>query len=101
MIEFKGFYSEKHNEYIFKYVIFEWLYFRDNGGTFIQDADNYEAEEIRTSSKGKILIRGVGPDNQSYTKAWISSQNQSLIEETCSDKNWEVVWDSGITNTGL
>lgn len=47
---------------------------------FIQDADNYEAEEIRTSSKGKIFIRGVDPDNQSYTKAWISSQNQSLIE---------------------
>ena len=68
---------------------------------FIQDADNYEAEEIRTSSKGKIFIRGVDPDNQSYTKAWISSQNQSLIEETCSDKNWEVVWDCGITNTGL
>lgn len=54
---------------------------------FIQDADNYEAEEIRTSSKGNILIRGVDSDNQSYTKAWISSQNQSLIEETCSDKN--------------
>ena len=53
---------------------------------FIQDADNYEAEEICTSSKGKILIRGVDSDNQSYTKAWISSQNQSLIEETCSDK---------------
>jgi hypothetical protein len=30
---------------------------------FIQDADNYEAEEIRTSSKGKILIRGVDSDN--------------------------------------
>lgn len=54
-----------------------------------------------TSSKGKILIRGVDSDNRNYTKAWISSQNQSLIEETCSDKNWEVVWDSGITNTGL
>ncbi len=87
MIEFKGFYSEKHNEYIFKYVILSGCISEIMEEPFIQDADNYAAEEIRTSSKGNILIRGVDSDNQSYTKAWISSQNQSLIEETCSDKN--------------
>ena len=51
--------------------------------------------------KGKIAVRGVDSTNGLFKKVWISSQNQSLIEETCSDKNWEVVWDSGITNTGL
>ena len=79
------------------------------GSTFLSPSCNGEflastvstLPQRSTSSKGKILIRGVDSDNQSYTKAWISSQNQSLIEETCSDKNWEVVWDSGITNTGL
>lgn len=79
------------------------------GSTFLSPSCNGEflantvstLPQRSTSSKGKILIRGVDSDNQSYTKAWISSQNQSLIEETCSDKNWEVVWDSGITDTGL
>ena len=51
--------------------------------------------------KGKIAVRGVDSTNGLFKKVWISSQNQSLIEETCSDKNWEVVWYSGITNTGL
>ncbi len=51
--------------------------------------------------KGKIAVRGVDSTNGLFKKVWISSQNQSLIEETCSDKYWEVVWDSGITNTGL
>ena len=51
--------------------------------------------------KGKIAVRGVDSTNGLFKKVWISSQNQSLIEETCSDKNWEVVWDSGITNTGM
>lgn len=51
--------------------------------------------------KGKIAVRGVDSTNGLFKKVWISSQNQNLIEDTCDSKNWEVVWDSGITNTGL
>lgn len=51
--------------------------------------------------KGKIAVRGVDSTNGLFKKAWISSLNQNLIEDTCDSKNWDVIWDSGITNTGL
>lgn len=52
--------------------------------------------------RGKILIREVAANNNSYEKVWITSQNQSQIENAYAiEKNWSVVWDSGITNNGL
>lgn len=48
--------------------------------------------------KGKILIRGVSTDNSDYVKAIIAPSYQTQIESTALEKNWNLVWDSGVTD---
>lgn len=49
--------------------------------------------------RGKILVRGVNVANTEYTEAVISSNNRTSIETTAQEKNWNVVWDSGVSST--
>lgn len=53
------------------------------------------------STKGRIRVRGVSQTNTEYVNAVISVQNRNLISTFCSDKNWNVIWDSGVTDSAL
>lgn len=53
------------------------------------------------STKGRIRVRGVSQNNTGYVTAIISLQNRNWINTFCSDNNWNVIWDSGVTDSAL
>lgn len=51
-----------------------------------------------SDDKGKIIIRCINSSNTEYINAVICQYNVNLINTTYgSDKNWNVIWDSGVT----
>ena len=69
-----------------------------NGGT---DSIYTLPDRSGQSTKGRIRVRGVSQTNTEYVNAVISVQNRNLISTFCSDKNWNVIWDSGVTDSAL
>ena len=51
-----------------------------------------------SEDKGKIIIRCINSSNTEYINAVICQYNANLINATYgSDKNWNVIWDSGVS----
>ena len=48
------------------------------------------------NSAGRVLLRCVSNDNASYVPVNISSSNYNVITSAAVNKNWELVWDSGV-----
>ena len=51
--------------------------------------------------KGKVLVRGVDDSNTEYVEAIVSTKYQNQIATFEDNNNWEVVWDSEVTNSSL
>ena len=48
------------------------------------------------NTAGRILLRCVSTDNASYMPVSISSSNYNGITSSASNKNWTVIWNSGV-----
>lgn len=46
--------------------------------------------------EGKIVIRAVNTSNTAFIPVSISAAHKSSIQSNCTNKNWALVWDSGI-----
>ena len=65
-------------------------------GRYLADSIYTLPDRSGQSTKGRIRVRGVSQTNTEYVNAVISVQNRNLISTFCSDKNWNVIWDSGV-----
>ena len=70
-------------------------------GRYLADSIYTLPDRSGQSTKGRIRVRGVSQTNTEYVNAVISVQNRNLISTFCSDKNWNVIWDSGVTDSAL
>ena len=52
---------------------------------------------VRSGMSGTVVIRAVNNTNTSYIPVQIGSQYKTAIENNCSNKGWDVIWDSGVT----
>ena len=86
----------------------EYLYISSHDDRIVGGYDNIKGDWLKNSiatlqqrpsnEKGKVVIRAVNSTNTQYINAIISQSNLNLIETTYgSDKNWDVVWDPGVT----
>ena len=48
--------------------------------------------------KGKVLVRGVNQSNTEYVEAVVAAKYQTQITTFEDNNNWDVVWDSGVTD---
>lgn len=70
-------------------------------GRYLADSIYTLPDRSGQSTKGRIRVRGVSQTNTEYVNAVISVQNRNLISTFCSDKKWNVIWDSGVTDSAL
>ena len=86
----------------------EYLYISSHDDRIVGGYDNIKGDWLKNSittlqqrpsnEKGKVVIRAVNSTNTQYINAIISQSNLNLIETTYgSDKNWDVVWNPGVT----
>ena len=53
------------------------------------------------STKGRIRVRGVSQTNTEYIEATVSPFNKNIINTFCDNNHWQIIWDSGVTDSAL
>ena len=82
------------------------------GGTdnvfLITSQGRYLANSIATlpsrnsqTNMGVIRVRGVDSTNTEYVEATVSPFNKNIISTFCDNNHWQIIWDSGVTDSAL
>lgn len=64
-------------------------------GAYLKDAINTLPTRSGNSA-GKVLLRCISNDASSYIPVSISSSNYNSIMSSASNKNWNILWESGV-----
>lgn len=65
-------------------------------GLYLSSAVSTLPQRQTSLSRGKIVVRAVNSTNTAYIPVTIATTHKNNIQNTCSSKNWDLVWDSGI-----
>ena len=70
-------------------------------GRYLADSICTLPDRSGQSTKGWIRVRGVSQTNTEYVEATVSPLNKTIISRFCDNNHWQIIWDSGVTDSAL